>query len=244
MDKTTRKTWALAALAALGLWCARPAGATTNPARLDLTVTFTGTLSVTVDGVQYSTRDLGSLNAGATYVPASSATVRNDSSGLTEKWQLSAVDVSTTDSNNKWTVVNTTGSTPGGNACSSGGGSCPAADQVALQALFISSQTAGVSCPINTNGDWDVYMSTVDGNAKNYTSTRYADINPATAANYPWGSPDVTTPAARDGNMYATVGRSDGAGKRGLCVRLTMPAGSADLDTHIIRLTITAVAGG
>jgi hypothetical protein len=35
-----------------------------------------------------------------------------------------------------------------------------------------------------------------------------------------------------------------GRGRRGLCVRLTMPAGSTYMNEQILRLTITALNGG
>jgi hypothetical protein len=237
------------AIATLGLFLAlamvgggRALAANTNPAYLDLIVAFNGALSLKIDGVQYSTRTLGSLAPGVTSTPGSSATVTNDGS-VTEKWQLSAADVSTATAQ-LWTVVNTTGNTGGGNYCATlpgAGTGCPQNDQYALQALFISS-AASAACMTNTATDWDAYVSTVSGTPTTYQQAMYADatysLNGAT------GTPDQTA-GAQNGNMYVAAG-SSGVGKRGLCVRLTMPASSntGGAYTHIIRTTISAVAGG
>src|SRR5512134_2585314 len=140
---TTKKIGAaLGAFLALAMaWTQQASAATATPfANEDLIVSFTAALSVKIDGVQYSTRTLGPRNYGETVVP-SSATVINDSAGLTEKFQLSTLDASPATVSPLWTVNPTTGSVQGGTFCSTvqGGSGCPGADQYALQALFISS---------------------------------------------------------------------------------------------------------
>jgi hypothetical protein len=229
---------ALGMLLALGVWGARSAGAVTNPAYEDLTVTFSGNLSVKVDGVQYSTRALGNLAAGVTVVPTSSATVTNDGS-FTEKWQLSTLDVTGAPN---WSLVTTTGNTGGGTYCSTtvGGAGCPGLEQYALQALFISSATAGATCPTNVSAAWDTYVSTVGGTTNTYLTTQYADTAVIGTAT---GNPDGTTGTANGNMLINNV--STGTGQKGLCVRLTMPA-SVDTATgqQVIQLTITAINGG
>jgi hypothetical protein len=224
-------------------WGGKAWGANTTPVYLDLTVAFNGSLSLKIDGVQYSTRSLGSLAPGVTSTPASSATVINDGS-VTEKWQLSAADVSTAAASNQWSIITTTGNTSGGSYCQGlpgAGSGCPQNDQFALQALFISS-AASAGCNTMPAADWDTFVSTVGGTTTTYQQAMFADttfsLNGAT------GVPDQTA-GVQNGNMYV-YNAGSGLGKRGLCVRLTMPASSSTggAYTHIVRTTITAATGG
>jgi hypothetical protein len=246
MTRFKKTVAALGAFLALaGLWTqqASAASVVTNPANEDLLVTFTANLSVKIDGIQYSTRTLGALNAGQTFVPVSSATVTNDSAGLTEKFQLTSADVSTGAVAPLWTVAPATGSTGGGAFCAANVGdvSCPGADAYALQALFISSANAA-GCPSNVTADWDLFKSTVAAAPTTYLSSYFADTSAGFGnQNGGTGNPDQTA-GAQNGNMFA-IGNPDGRGKRGLCVRLTMPASSASTGQHIVRLTITALTG-
>src|SRR5512134_3259893 len=177
---TTKKIGAaLGAFLALAMaWTQQASAATATPfANEDLIVSFTAALSVKIDGVQYSTRTLGPRNYGETVVP-SSATVVNDSAGLTEKFQLHTLDASPATVSPLWSVGGSTGNTPGGSFCATvqGGAGCPGSDQYALQALFISSaSTAG--CPANSNADWDTYASIATGVAQTYTSALFADTS-------------------------------------------------------------------
>ena len=236
-----KKKWkltALTAIAALGLWHSQPAqAALTTSANLDLTVTFSGQLSVKVDDLEFSTRALSNQSAGVTVVPASSATVTNDSTGITERWQLKVANVT---EGGGWSVVDTTGSQGGGDYCLSnpGGAGCPQANEFALQALFISS-AAAATCPNHNDLAWDTYVSTVGASDLLYRTARYAKTSTDFGID---GAPDQTTGTA-DGNMHA-VNTGLGRGRRGLCVRLTMPAGSTYMNEQILRLTITALNGG
>ncbi len=233
---------ALAAAGARQAWAAAP---TPTPfADEDLLVSFTAALSVKIDGIQYSSRTLGPLAAGQTFVPASSATVTNDSSGLTEKFQLTTVDASPASVTPLWSVGLATGSQPGGGFCAANQGdpSCPGLDTYALQALFISSSSL-VGCPGSPNGDWDTYASTVAATATTYVAGYFSDTSVAFGDNNGGtGNPDQTA-ANKNGNMFAVSGGTDGRGKRGLCVRLTMPSASSTVSQHTVRLTITAVVG-
>ena len=236
----TRMKWrraALTALAALGLWCAQSAqAALTSSANLDLKVTFSGQLSVKVDDLEFSTRSLSNQSAGVTVVPVSSATVTNDSTGITEHWSLKVANVT---EGGGWSVVDTTGPQGGGSYCAAniGAAGCPQADQFALQALFISSAPAAV-CPTNTDAAWDTYVSTVGVSDLLYRTARYAKTTTVFGID---GAPDQTT-GTSDGNMFA-ISTGFGRGRRGLCVRLTMPSGSTYLNEQVIRLTITASNG-
>ncbi len=239
------KAWTALGILALGLFCVGKAQAAspTPFADEDLLVSFTANLSVKIDGIQYSSRTVGALDAGQTFVP-SSATVTNDSAGLTEKYQLTTLDASPATVSPLWTVGLTTGNTPGGTFCATtvGGSGCPGSDAYALQAVFISSANA-VGCPPLSNGDWDTYASTVAATPTTYLSSFYSDTSVGFGNNGGGtGNPDQTG-GTQNGNMFAVSSGTDGRGKRGLCVRLTMPSASTTVSQHTVRLTITALVG-
>ena len=219
------------------------AATATSPAHEDLIVSFTAALSVKIDGVQYSTRTLGPRNFGETVVP-SSATVTNDSAGLTEKFQLHTLDASPAAVTPLWTVAAATGSTGGGTFCGTNqaGAGCPGADQYGLQALFISSANT-VGCPTATDPDWDVFKSTVAATPTTYIAGYFSNTSAGFGNNGGGtGNPDQTG-GAQNGNMHSIFAGSDGRGRRGLCLRLTMPSASTTVSDHTVRLTITAITG-
>src|SRR5258708_37306631 len=86
-----RMRTALGIILALGALGARSEAAATNPAYEQLTVTFNGSLSVAIDGGQYSTRALGSLGPGVTLGPSSATVINNGT--FTARWQVSAADL-------------------------------------------------------------------------------------------------------------------------------------------------------
>lgn len=199
----------------------------TNPAELDLQVTFSGNLSVSVDGLNYSTRTF-TATANALVVP-SSATIENNGS-LVETWEMS---VSTVSGGGDWALQTTT-TTP------------PDVDEYAFQALFISSATSLLNepgswsngCPSNTSSDWNSYSSIVTSSPTVYTSGLYSDPNAAGGAS---GLPDEAT-GVQNGDMLPFS--SAGNGLRGLCARIYMPSGTAFVGTQqVMRLTITAAPG-
>lgn len=210
--------WLMAAGLALGLAKTASAASPTNPAYLDLRVTFSGNLSVKVDGMGYSTRTLTGTTANAKIVPGS-ATVTNDSGGLIEQFGLTVATVS---GGGNWAVQGTTATAPG-------------VDQYAFQALFISSHTTA-DC---TTADFDsmAMISTVTATQAFYRSSRYANQALVGSVN---GNPDVAT-GAQNGNMYGE--NAQGNGRRGLCVRFYMPSGSVSPAEQVVRLTITATNG-
>jgi hypothetical protein len=255
-------------------WTQKAAAELTNPAYLQLQVTFSGQLSVKVDGVQYSTYTLLASNGAnpgpsAYAVPNTSVTVINDGS-ITERWQLAAATV--TVGGSPWQLNGATG-TDHGNitfsgqlACATGGvlggATCPGADQYAVQALFVSSRTTagaygtGTNCPAIDAADWDAVVSTVPvmpgfepaaGQAAipaTYLANQFADTNsPATATLGGSGEPDSSIPglsgAGTPGTMLPLDNQIAGAGKRGLCVRVTMPSATAS-PSQTIQLGINA----
>ena len=244
MTKIGKAVTMLGAFLALMVACVQEvkAAAATPFADLDLLVSFTANLSVKIDGIQYSSRTVGPLQAGVTFVPLSSATVTNDSAGLTEKYTLTTLDASPASVSPLWGVGLTTGNTPGGSFCSTtvGGAGCPGSDTYALQALFISS-AASAGCPVASAPDWDTFASTVAISGQTYLSSFYADNT--FSLNGASGNPDQTG-GAQNGNMFAVSSNpASGVGKRGLCVRLTMPSASSTVSQHTVRLTITAGLG-
>jgi hypothetical protein len=204
--------------------------ATSSYADLDLEVTFNGQLSVSVDGLNYSTQTFAA-GYSALVVP-SSATVKNDGS-LVETWELSA---STVSGGGDWALQTTT-ATP------------PDVDQYAFQALFTSSATTLSNEPSNwsngcpsssTASDWNNYASIVTSSPTLYTSSLYSDPNLIGGAS---GTPDYTT-GLQNGDMIPFVTQPGGVGIRGLCARIYMPIGTAFVGTpQVIRLTVTAAPG-
>jgi hypothetical protein len=201
-----------------------------NSADLDLKVTFSGSLSVSVDGLSYSTRNF-LAKANALVVP-SSATVENDGT-LIETWELS---VSTVSGGGNWALQTTTATAPD-------------VDQYAFQALFTSSATSlsnepgswSSGCPSGaTASDWDNYASIVSSASAVYTSGFYSDPNVVGGAS---GMPDETT-GIQNGDMLPFSSAPGGFGSRGLCARIYMPSGTAFVGTpQVMRLTVTAAPG-
>ena len=231
IGKARRRLKAAAWALALSLLAAvLPAGraSAANPAHLDYIVTFTGSLSVSVDGMAFSTRAFTA--GGNALVVGSSATVTNDSSGIVSKWALT---VSTISGGGDWAVVGST-ATP------------PDVDQFAMQALFISSATRisnqpgswSNGCPANNASDWNNYTSTVTGVLTQYSALMYADPAVVGGAS---GNPDMTS-GQTNGRMYPAATGVDGRGVRGLCTRIYMPSGTETLQPQGIRMTVWAVS--
>ena len=219
--KTTIRKLAMAPLLAvlsLAVTTGKAWAVITPSANLDLHVNFAGQLSVKVDDVYASTRAVSGGPATA-QVPASSATVTNDATGLTEQWQLSLAA-----STGNWTVTSATSASPG-------------LDKFDYQAMFISSDTAS-SCPAAGHPRWEGPVSTVTAVAEYYRSFRYSD---PTVVNGSTGKPDVNT-GTQNGNMYVVNGAFPGSGKRGLCVRVRLPSSISTQSSQLIRLTITAAS--
>jgi hypothetical protein len=215
----SKKTWLALGLAVAGLTATGAEAA--NPSRLNINVSITQNLSVSVNNAQTSTNTVawntGSPNERLVPVGLTTSTVLNDSGGTTERWQLSTnlntMPVSGTDA---WTL--------------SVDSSAVAAEQFALQAVFGSSNTA--ACPIAAAADWDQDTATeITTTPEFYTSTRFADA--ALDGGVNGGTPNPDVPAN---------GRMNAGSFRALCWRVITPASTVASATQNIQLTVTAFA--
>ena len=219
--KTTWKKAVLAvSLAVSGLSLGLSNAHATNPAVLNLDVTITAAKSVTVNGVASSTDSAsvawsGVANASFTALSQSSVTVANNGV-VTEGWELST-NPYTIDTVNvggsSWAVVSSTLTLPGAN-------------QVALQAVFGSSNTAAGGCPAVGSSDWNgAYATPITGSVTQYTSSVYADPS---LNNLGTPNPDSGS------NLYA-------GSKRALCWKLIMPNSTSTQDTQNVQVIVTAL---
>jgi len=225
LKETSMKTaWKKAALAVTlavsGLSLAVSNARATSPAVLNLDVTITAAKSVTVNGV-YSSTDSASVtwsgvaNASFTALSQSSVTVANNGV-VTEGWELSTnpytIDTSNV-SGSSWAVIGSTLTLPGPN-------------QVALQAVFGSSQTVAAGCPAVGSPDWNSSEAApVTGSVAQYTSALYADQS---LNNNGTPNPDSGS------NLYA-------ASQRALCWKLIMPNSTSTQDNQNVQLIVTAL---
>ena len=217
--KTQMKKWMFGMSLIVGaMWIGQGKAKAANPAVLNIDVTVTASLSVNVNGYASSTVTAGGWSPTNTkLVSASSATVTNDSTGLTEKWALST-DTTSIDQGSAgvWTLLTSTLSAPGN-------------DQFALQAVFGSTNTTAGGCPIATSPDWNVAASTpISVNPQTYTNSVFADssLSIGGASADPDNSPNP-------GDMFASSYRA-------LCWRIDGPAGVTQTDEQNIQIIVTA----
>ncbi len=220
--KTAWKKAALAvALVVSGLSLGLTNAHAANPAVLNLDVTITAAKSVTVNGVASSTDSAsvawsGVSNASFTALNQSSVTVANNGV-VTENWELSTnpYTIDTTNvGGSSWAVVSSTLTLPGPN-------------QVALQAVFGSSNTAAGGCPAVGSSDWNgAYATPITGTVTQYTSLVYADPSLNNL-----GTPD---PDNGSNQLYA-------GSKRALCWKLIMPNSTSTQDTQNVQVIVTAL---
>jgi len=221
--KTSWKKAALAVtLAVSGLSFALTKARAANPAVLNLDVTITAAKSVTVNGVASSTSPANSItwsgvsNASFTAISQASATVANNGV-VTEGWELNTnpYTIDTTNvSGSSWQVVASTLTLPGPN-------------QVALQAVFGSSNTIAGGCPLVGSSDWNSSEAApVTGSVAQYTSALYADqsLNHLGTANPDNGS----------NQLYA-------GSQRALCWKLIMPNSTITTDSQNVQIIVTAL---
>lgn len=193
-----------------------------SSAAVHIDVAIIAALSVEIDGGASSTQAV-SWNAAtpnAALVSPATATVRNDTGGLTTKWALSAAPVSINlgGGPDNWTLAAST--------------SAVGADAFALQAVLGSSGTAVSGCPAAAAADWnESYAPPLTASPVNYTSTTFADPN-LNSGGTP--NPDITAGAA-DGRMFA-------GSRRALCWRLITPASTSATQTQSVQIVVTAVA--
>ena len=212
-----KKTWltgaALAVVAALaGTASAAGVG---SPSELNIDVTITASLSVSVVNQRISSQTVSwSGTPDLQFASASSATVKNDSGILTERWKLSSGASQNGLGNAATWVLGTSTTTPG-------------ADTFALQAVFGSSNTVLAGCPATGATDWNngtnVPLLTAVG--VQYTATVFAD---ATLNNNGTPNPDNGT--------FQLFSNS----QRALCWKLTMPDSTSTTDQQIVQVVVTA----
>ena len=172
-------------------------------------------LSVSVVGVRVASQAV-TWTGQPLLAAASTATVRNDTGLLNEKWQLStgANSIDATTGGAGWTIA---GSTTG-----------LAADNVAVQAVFGSSMTALGGCPATGAANWNStpIAPPLTTSPATYTNTLYAD----TALN----NDGKYQPDAASGTMFA-------GNERALCWRLAMPPSTSLTNQQIVPVIVTAV---
>ena len=221
--KTRMKNWLGAALLAMTGLAATDAGAVaTTTAYLNIDVTITAQLSVKVDSFASSTQTIAWagtpnqqwVNDGTGGRP-SSATVTNDTGILSEKWLLAtnANSLNVPGNAGTWSLA----------ASSSAVG----ANEVALQAVFGSSNTAANGCLGSAATEWaNGNAAPLLGTTKQlYTNTRYVG---ASLTNDGQATPDEAS-----GLMYA-------GNKRALCWRLILPQTTSTYDTQNVQILVTA----
>ena len=215
-----KTTWLALGLALTG-WTAGTAQAASLTARLNINVSITQNLSVSVNNAVTSTQTVN-WNTGTPndrLVSPSSNTVLNDSGGQTERWQLNTQPSISASGVNNWGV--SIDSTAVG------------ANQFALQAVFGSSNTAVAGCPAFNSTDWDTDTADeVETGLLTYDSTRFVGASLTAGGGTP--NPDVAS-GLGDGRMLA-------GSRRALCWRVITPASTAATDVQNIQLTITAIA--
>ncbi|MDX6771120.1 MAG: hypothetical protein SF051_16440, partial [Elusimicrobiota bacterium] len=183
-------------------------------------VSVTANLSVAVNDAATSTQTVNwnTATPNDRLVSPTTSTVRNDSGGQTERWQLStnANSINTAAGAETW-AVSADSSSVGSNA-------------FALQAVLGSSNTAAGGCPAFNAASWDAsYAQEVTATPATYTSSVFADSTLNTGGGTP--NPDV----AGNGRMFASSFRA-------LCWRVVTPSTSDTTDTQNIQLTVTAIA--
>lgn len=196
-----------------------------SSATVNIEVTITGSVSVSVDAAPSSTQTTtwNTAVSNQELVSLASATVTNDSGGLTEKWALSsnAKSINTLGNPEQWTLQTSTSP------------ALPGPDQFALQAVFGSTNTAASGCPAVGDAAWQ------DGSAKPLTATPVVYTSavfaaPSLAIGGAKSAPDVSS-GANDGRMHA-------GSKRALCWRIIAPQSTSTTDAQNIQITVTAVA--
>ena len=151
-----KKKWLVAAVALLGLTAVRAQAA--NPsAYLNIDVTITNNVSVSVIGVQSATQTV--TWSGQATLTGSTATVTNDSGYLAERWELTTTPTS-------WDS--------GTGAAGWAIGSTQAADQVKLQAV-IGASGIGASCAGGNFGSAVISPALTSATQTPYTQTVLAD---------------------------------------------------------------------
>ena len=210
MKTREKMKWLGAAVAMLGLAGVRAQAA--NPsAYLNIDVTITNNVSVSVFGIQSATQTV-TWSGAATLTAAATATVTNDSGYLSERWEL-------TTTANSWDS--------GTGAAGWVIGATPANDQIMLQALIGASGIAAGSCTGTTYFNSSAFSPAL-------TSATQTQYTQAILADTTLGAGG--TPANPD-----TAGNRVLAGRtRALCWKMTMPYSTSLTGTQVVPIIVTA----
>ena len=203
----TKMTWRKTALAALvvGLFAEVAHAGVGTPSFLDIDVNITQTLSVAVNGVASSTVTVSYPNGGGAVVQTSTANVKNDTGGLTEKWALStnanSIDTGGAGVAGSWALQSAVNSS-----------STLTTNQFTVQAVFGSSKTIALGCPAVAASEYGngTVAPFLTAGQTNYTAAVLADPN---LNNNGTPNPDGTP----------NVGDITNNGQRALCFQVVTP---------------------
>ncbi|MBI3554625.1 MAG: hypothetical protein HY077_19195 [Elusimicrobia bacterium] len=196
-----------------------------SSATLNIDVTITAPLSVSVNAVPSSTMSVtwNTAISNQELLADATSTIKNDTGGLTTKWALSTIanSLNTAGNSETWAVATATADAVTG-LLNVGD------DQFAVQAVFGSSRT--LTCPGSGAADWNNGSAApLTTSPVTYKSTMFSDLllnNDGTP------KPDVFV-GAPDGRMFA-------GSQRALCWRIIAPKTTATRDTQNIQIVVTA----
>ena len=213
MKKTRKKwKWSGAALIAAAALCGRAeATGVGNPSYLNIDVTVTSNLSVSVSTVRVSSQAAGTWNGtpGAFMQAAATATITNDSGYISERWGLSAptnaFDSAT--GNATWAI-----------------GAASGVDQVEVQATLGGAASTDAQCAASQSWNGGVIAPALtNATLTEYTSTTLVDTSMAAA------TPDIVG-----------TNRMNAGSSRALCWRLTMPQSTSFTGIEVVPVIVTA----
>ena len=221
----TRMRWLAAAILALTGLAASRAEAASSTATLNIDVTITAVKSVAIvtGGVYADTVAFNWNGVASTLTATSSVTVINDSVIVTEGWELSTAANSWLSGagSGSWTIAASSVNL--------------AAENVAIQAVFGSSNTLQAGCAATTSsGTWTVGtiappLTTV--------ATQYGPANKYASPELNWGG-GLATPD-NGNNMYGNGNPLYGS--RALCWRMVMPPSTTATGTQVVPIIVTAL---
>jgi hypothetical protein len=216
-----RRLALVAALALLG----QGRAAAASSATISIDVEIQANLSVSVDYAQSSTYAVAwnTIAGNVKLVSQTTATVTNDSGGLTEKWALSTnAQTLPQTGTDAWSIAASSDSV--------------GADQFAVQAVFGSSATAAGACPAGASADWDEsFAPPLTTSPVSYTAQTFADssLNAGGGGGLLLYNPDQTAGGSN--------GRMHNGAKRALCWRVITPSSTSTANTQNIQIIVTAV---
>ena len=204
------------ALAAVAALCGRAeAVGQGTPSYLNIDVTVTSNLSVSVTNAKVSSMSAGTWNgvAGAFILAPGTSTITNDSGYISERWALSA-PANAFDSgtgNPSWVIGAVSGN-----------------DQVVVQATLGAAGSPNTSCTANegswsSNGAGGIAPTLSNATLTEYTSVVLSDTQMGTPA------PDIVS-----------SNRMNAGSSRALCWRLTMPQSTSFTGIEVVPIIVTA----